>query len=166
MSLKQLRQHLKKKEHKELVDEIADLYKKFDSVKSYYQASIFNDDAGVVSKYKKIIEAEFFPKSQYANPPCRLSVAKKAIADYKKLSCSDQNMADILLFYVECGVEFTNAYGDIDEKFYNSMESVFRSACEFLIKNDLESGFQKRAEKIISGRRHPGKIRKTSSGTG
>ncbi len=30
-----------------------------------------------------------------------------------------------MLFYVECGVEFTNMYGDIDEDFYYSIESMF-----------------------------------------
>lgn len=62
MSLKLLRQYLRKKEQKELIDEIADLYKKFDSVKSYYQASVFDDDQGVLEKYKLLIEYEFFPE--------------------------------------------------------------------------------------------------------
>ena len=150
MSLKLLRQHLRKKEQKELIDEIADLYRKFDSVKSYYQASVFNDDQGVLEKYKQIIEYEFFPKSIHAEPPCRISVAKKAIADYKKLSCSDVNLVDIMLFYVECGVSFTNDYGDIDERFYNSMASVYVNACIFIHKNNLESRFQPRALTIVT----------------
>lgn len=150
MSLKQLRQHLRKKEHKELIDEIADLYKKFDSVKSYYQASVFDDDQSVLNRYKKIIEAEFFPKSKYAEPPCRLSVAKKAISDYKKVSCSDKNLADIMLFYVECGIEFTNTYGDINERFYSSMQSVYASTCEFIVKSNQEREFQERAQNIVT----------------
>jgi hypothetical protein len=150
VSLKLLRQQLRKKEQKELIDEIADLYKKFDSVKSYYQASVFDDDQGVMDKYKQIIEYEFFPKSIHAEPPCRISVAKKAIADYKKLSCSDANLVDIMLFYVECGVRFTNDYGDIDERFYNSMASVYVNACQFIHKNNLESGFQTRALAIVT----------------
>jgi O-methyltransferase involved in polyketide biosynthesis len=127
VSLKLLRQYLRKKEQKELIDEIADLYKKFDSVKSYYQASVFDDDQ-----------------------PCRISVAKRAIADYKKLSCSDANLADIMLFYVECGVSFTNEYGDIDERLYNSMASVYVNACQFIHKNNLESRFQPRALAIVT----------------
>ena len=61
MSLRLLRQYLRKKGQKELIDEIADLYKKFDNVKSYYQASVFDDDQGVLDKFKQIIELEFFP---------------------------------------------------------------------------------------------------------
>lgn len=150
MSLKLLRQHLRKKEQKELIDEIADLYKKFDSVKSYYQASLFDDDQGVLDKYKQIIEYEFFPKSIHAEPPCRISIAKRAIADYKKLSCSDANLVDIMLFYVECGVMFTNDYGDIDGRFYNSMSSVYLNACLFIHKNHLERMFQPRVLGIVA----------------
>jgi len=150
VSLKLLRQYLRKKEQKELIDEIADLYKKFDSVKSYYQASVFDDDQGVLEKYKQIIEYEFFPKSIHAEPPCRISVAKRAIADYKKLSCSDANLADIMLFYVECGIEFINDYGDIDERFYNSMASVYVNACQFIHKSNLESRFQPGALAIVT----------------
>jgi len=150
VSLKLLRQYLRKKEQKELIDEIADLYKKFDSVKNYYQASVFNDDQGVLEKYKQIIEYEFFPKSIHAEPPCRISVVKKAIADYKKLSCSDANLADIMLYYVECGVEFANECGDIDGRLYNSMASVYVNACQFIHKHNLKSRFQSRVLAIVT----------------
>ena len=32
--------------------------------------------------------------------------------------------AELLMTYVEKGAEFTNAYGDIDERFYSSIESA------------------------------------------
>lgn len=149
MSVRQLRQHLSKKSDKELVDEIADLYKKFDVVKGYYQASVFSDDLGVLDKFKKIIASEFIPHSRYAEPPCRLSVAKKAISNYKKVSCSDKNLADIMLYYVECGVDFTITYGDVDDRFYRSMESMFASACGFIVKNGQENLYSTRAKAIV-----------------
>ena len=39
ITLTELKKHLRKKSDVELVEEIADLYKKFDSVKEYYRAS-------------------------------------------------------------------------------------------------------------------------------
>jgi hypothetical protein len=57
----------------------------------------------------------------------RGSVARKAVSDYKKVSASKFGLADVMLYYVEMGVQFTNAYGDIDEAFYNSMESMYES---------------------------------------
>ena len=55
-----------------------------------------------------------------------------------------------MLFYVECGVEFANEYGDVDERLYNSMASVYVNACEFIHKNNLEGMFQPRALAIVT----------------
>jgi hypothetical protein len=37
-----------------------------------------------------------------------------------------------MLFYAECGVSFTLEFGDIDEPFYNSVESVFSDGLKTL----------------------------------
>jgi hypothetical protein len=55
----------------------------------------------------------------------------------------------MMLFYVEQGVKFTNEYGDIEEAFYNSMESMFGKAVELICKQDLKDSFQLRCEKIL-----------------
>jgi hypothetical protein len=55
----------------------------------------------------------------------------------------------MMLFYVEQGVKFTNAYGDINEAFYNSMESMFDKAVELIRKQDLKELFQQRCQKIV-----------------
>jgi hypothetical protein len=63
----------------------------------------------------------------------RLSEAKNAISKFNKLSSDDLKTLDLMLYYVEIGTEFTNTYGDIDEKFYNSMVSMYRKvvgACD------------------------------------
>jgi hypothetical protein len=106
------------------------------------------NDAAILKKYKKIIEDEFFP--EYGFGDGRLSVAKKAISEYKKVSTNLYNIADIMLYYVEQGVQFTKTYGDIDEPFYNSMESVYSQALKFMAKHSLCSKFQNRCKKIVN----------------
>ena len=54
-----------------------------------------------------------------------------------------------MMFYVENGVEFTCDYGDIDERFYNSMESMFESTLKFIQKNNLGKDFNTRCKKIV-----------------
>ena len=57
------------------------------------------------------------------------------------------------LFYVECGIEFTNTFGDIDEKFYNDMENMYETVVETLAKKDDKEMIEKflpRLEKAIS----------------
>ena len=57
----------------------------------------------------------FFPKRGFK---LRLKDARKVISDFKKLEPDPESLADVMLYYVECGVRFTNDFGDIDEPFY------------------------------------------------
>ena len=77
-------------------------------------------------------------------------MAKKAITEYKKLTNSKINIADIMVFYVETGVRFTLEYGDIDEAFYISMESMYEKALEFIANNDLIARFNNRLLAIVN----------------
>ncbi|WP_147303525.1 hypothetical protein [Rhodohalobacter sp. SW132] len=46
-------------------------------------------------------------------------------------------IADLQLYYVETGTDITNEYGDIDERFYNSMESMLGSFCKQIQKHPV-----------------------------
>ncbi len=72
------------------------------------------------------------------------------IRELKKTTKSQTDIADIIIFYVENGVEFTCDYGDIDERFYNSMESMFESALKFIKKYNLGKDFNTRCKKIVN----------------
>ncbi len=148
ITLTALKQHLKSVSKEDLVDDIAELYKKIAGVKDFYQLKLSSpEETQVISKYKQTIENQFFPKRGYGK--AKLSVAKKAISDYKKVSISPLGMIDLMLFYVEQGVKFTNAYGDINEGFYNSMEGMYEKTIELILKYEQESIFEDRCEKIV-----------------
>ena len=55
-----------------------------------------------------------------------------------------------MLYYVECGVRFTNDFGDIDENFYISMEKMFDQTLALLKKEDILDQFNDRASKILT----------------
>jgi hypothetical protein len=104
-----LKKHLKTRSQEELINDIAELYKRFQPVKDYYQIQLApQDETQVAAKYKKIIEDEFFPARGYGR--AKLSVAKKAITEYKKVNKTIVGIIDIMLFYVEQGVRFTGAF--------------------------------------------------------
>lgn len=149
LSLTQLKVALRKKSEYELVEEIATLYKKFNQVKEYYQASFFNNDDEVLERYKKIVNAEYIEGPRNSFPKMRASVARKAISDYKKVSCSDHGLADLMLTYVEAGITCTLNYGDIDENFYISMERMFESALKYIVKQGLVSDFIHRIKRAV-----------------
>ena len=143
-----LKKYFKDCSKEDLEKDITEIFRKYPAIKEYYQTKILPQaDAEIIAKYKKIIENEFFPTRGYGN--AKLSVAKKAIADYKKICQFPENLIDMMLFYVEQGVKFTNAYGDINEAFYNSMESMFANTVELICKQDLKEVFQRRCQKIV-----------------
>ena len=150
-----LKKHLKTRSQAELIDDIAELYKRFKPVKEYYQIQLASgNDTQIIEGYKKTIENEFFPSRGFGR--AKLSVAKKALSDYKKVAVSPDSVIDLMLFYVEQGVQFTEAYGDIDEPFYYSMESTYAKAIKDMTKFGLKDTFRKRCYRIVSDTRDMG----------
>ena len=65
--------------------------------------------------------------------------------------CSNEvDTIDIMLFYVEQGVKFTLAYGDIDEAFYASMEGMYEKALSAMTELDSKNIFEQRSRKIVT----------------
>jgi Family of unknown function (DUF6155) len=147
-SLTVVKAHLKNCSKEELIADITELFKRFQPVQDYYQVKISPQAAtNIDKKYKKIIEDEFFPARGYGD--AKLSVAKKAISDYRKICTKAEEVADIMLFYVEQGVKYTNAYGDINESFYNSMEGMYEKAIQWIFKYKIQDIFAERCQKIM-----------------
>lgn len=148
MKVTELKKILKEVSKEDLTKEIIDLFKKNDFVKDYYISKYGEDDGlSLLIKHKNIIENEFFPKK--GDGKGRLSVAKKAITEFKKLSNNKQQIAELMLFYVETGVNYTNSYGDIDESFYFSMESMYEKVVNFIEANNLKKQFKDRCLRVV-----------------
>jgi hypothetical protein len=93
---------------------------------------------------------EFFPKNMRKMPS--LKAAKAMIADFKKLGNFEMSL-NLMLYYVECGDEFTNEFGDIDAPFYDSLCSVYGQFIDQLNSKsteDLYIKFKKRIDNLIS----------------
>lgn len=144
-----IKNYLNKLSKEELVAELCELESKFIIVHDYFLPKINSHGEKVLLvKYKEIIENEFFPKRGFGK--ARLSVARKAVTDFKKLHRTKESLSDIMLFYVEVGVSFTNEYGDIDEPFYESMENMYEDTAKYIYENNLWGDFEDRMKKIVS----------------
>ena len=149
ITLNQLKQYLKTISQEEANTDITELFKRFPAVKEYSQIKLYPQaETEVLAKYKKIIEDEFFPVRGFGK--ARLSIAKKAISDYRKVCNNEVDTIDIMLFYVEQGVKFTLAYGDIDEAFYASMEGMYEKALSAMTELDSKHIFEQRSRKIVT----------------
>lgn len=116
MGLTDLKKELKKLDKDKLIDLVADLYKKNKFVKEFFDFYVNPDEKELFNKYRDKVFEAFYPKR---GDNYKLKDGKQAISDFKKLGTSADSLADLMLFYVETGVIFTNDFGDIDEPFYN-----------------------------------------------
>lgn len=146
MGLADLKKELRKLDKEKLVDLVADLYKKNKSVKELLDFYVNPNEKELFLKYKDKVYEAFYPKR---DDRFKLSDGKKAISDFKKLETSKELLSELMLFYAETGVEFTNEFGDIDEPFYNSIASVYSSALTLMNKEGILDKFADRAKQIV-----------------
>ncbi len=153
MGLTDIKKELKNLDKDNLIDLVLDLYKKNKSVKEFFDFYVNPNEKELLAKYKDKVYEAFFPKR---GDRLRLSDGKKAIADFRKLGTSNDLLTDLMLFYVETGVECTNEFGDIDEPFYNSVASVYSQALTIMKKEKILDQFSDRAKKIVDDTRNIG----------
>ena len=149
LNARELRKYLEAQSHADLVTDILRFFTQFDGVKEHYSAHLnhgFSEE--LLDKYQTIIRKEFFPTRGFGK--ARLAIARKAINDYKKVSRNLPGLIDLMLFYVEMGVRYTNDYGDINEAFYNSMESVYEGMLKLIATNDLGDHYRTRCYTIVT----------------
>jgi hypothetical protein len=133
-----LRRHLDTLEKSALLTLVKNLYEASASNRDFIQARCQAGESGgeVLEKYRGKIVEQFYPARGEAK--LRLSEARKAINDYRKATGNVPGTAELLMTYVEQGAEFTHDYGDIDERFYNSVESALDELATLLLHEARE----------------------------
>ncbi|AZR72686.1 hypothetical protein BBF96_04340 [Anoxybacter fermentans] len=144
----ELKKYLSTKSDVELKKEILELFKLYPNVQEYYYLKIYPEkEEEIMEKYLQIIRDEFFPERGV--PTLRYSIMRKAISDFKKISKTPKNIAELMMSYVEFGVDFTNVYGDISARFYNSIFSMYEKTISYILKNNLQQYFKERCRKVM-----------------
>lgn len=136
-------------------------------VKDLYEAAGVNRDlvdarchpeafSGVtLEQYRGKIVEQFFPARGFGK--LKLGEARKAIRDYRKATGNLPGTADLLMTYVENGTRFTREYGDIDERFYDSMESALKELAT-LLRGEARSLYPHVRERLAQVERMAGGI--------
>lgn len=144
MKLTDLKKQLNTMDKADLIALICRLYKDSKQSQSMIDIELCGNAAEehLVVECQKQIRAAFFGKN------LSLKAARKVIGDFKKVSRNQENVAELMLTYVECGVEFTNMYGDVDEAFYSSIESVFMDYVTLLNSMAHDGCYKKHAARL------------------
>ncbi len=91
-----------------------------------------------IKPYKEIVEECLYP-DVIKQHPLDILRGKRAISQYRKAVGDPKGILELMVCYVECGNDFTCEYGDIDEKFYGSLETMFEKALQALGESDKET---------------------------
>jgi hypothetical protein len=126
------RQHLATWNKSALLALVKDLYEAAAANRDFIHARCQADDSGgdALEKYRRKIVEQFFPARGFGK--LKLGEARKAIRDYRKATGNLAGTAELLMTYVENGAQFTREYGDIDERFYSSVESALEELAVLL----------------------------------
>lgn len=132
----------------ELEAEIKKLYSKFADVKTFYELELGDDTSDILESYKGRIHKEYFPTRGYGR--ARSSESRKVITEFKKVSVFQKDVIDLMLYRVEVMIQFSDKYGDMEEAFYNSIESSFQDACKLIKEERLEAAYKPVCKQLIT----------------
>ncbi|WP_404450987.1 DUF6155 family protein [Virgibacillus necropolis] len=125
IKIPEMKKQLKEFSQKELIGLVSDIYKLNQDVQHYLSVKFLGEETiiGLFENAMREIKYEFFPDKGFGK--MRLAKARGAITNFKKLTNDHHRTIELMVFYVETGTKFTTTYGDIDERFYDSMCSMY-----------------------------------------
>ncbi len=113
-------------------------------------------DGTAVERHRRTIIEQFYPSRGFGK--LKLAEARKAIREYRRATGNLAGTIELMLTYVETGTEFTRDYGDINEAYYDSLESVLREMTQLLRKEEpaLYPQFRERIQQLEAHADHIG----------
>lgn len=115
-------------QHKQLIELVGDLYRFSIENKKFFHAR-FSLGEDPLESYKHIIQKSLHPSLE----DDEILDIKSATDEVNKYSKAVDNLggeAELMVFFVESGNNFTLDYGDIDQDFYSAMLDMYGSAIE------------------------------------
>ncbi len=97
-----------------------------------------NRVGGILERYRDRIIDQFFPASGFGK--LKLGEARRAIREYRTATGNLSGVAELMMTYVESATKFTREFGDIDERFYASAESVLIELAS-LLRGEAEEAY-------------------------
>lgn len=146
----QIKRELRKLEKEKLVSMIMDCYKMSGEVRDYVN-NVLNPAEAIENLYNKAksqILNEFFPK--HGSNKFKITHAKKAITEFKRLTQDEERTLDLMIFYVEMGVGYAHFNRNPGEYFFESLVSMYGKALNELIgRVDSYAPYYERLRNII-----------------
>jgi hypothetical protein len=153
-----IRRHLDVQSKPALLALVKDLYDASSTNRDFLRARVQAEagDGTAVERYRRTIIEQFYPSRGFGK--LKLAEARRAIRDYRKATGNLVGMIDLMLTYVENGTQFTRDFGDVNEAYYNSLESVLGEMTKLLLKEQpaLYPQFRERIQALAAHADHIG----------
>ena len=109
------------------------------------------DGEKLLREYLQKIKLEFFPDYMTRDSFPRMGWMKTLIRDYRKGTGDVIGTVELMVTFQEEGMKFTMEYGDINERFYDSLLSGMNDLAKILTKEapDLFPSFRDRLVAIV-----------------
>ena len=139
--LSEIKKRLKGKSEKQLISLVSGCYKLSDEVKFYLSTKLMeNEQEGqrIIEELKDELYYAFW--RERGNEPIipDLKRAKKVISDLKIITNNPEIIISFMLGYIDHGISFSCKYGDMCEKYYNSIEKMFESMTKIILENSKQ----------------------------
>ena len=149
MSKAKLKKYLQTLSKEQVIEVMIELYDARKEAKEYLEFYLAPDSNAELEKCKKAIRQEFFPTRGFSEKPS-FTKCRKVISDFQKLKPDPVCVADLMLFYIEQGCEYTVTFGDMWEQYYTTLESNFNKAMKFIFMHGLLATYYERIEKLLN----------------
>ena len=140
MSKAKLKKYLQTLSKEQIIEVMLELYDARKEAKEYLEFYLAPDSNAELEKCKKAIRQEFFPTRGFSEKPSFAKCRKKP-----EPTC----VADLMLFYIEQGCEYTVTFGDMWEQYYTTLENNFDKAMKFIFIHGLLAAYYERIEKLL-----------------
>ncbi|PKM70260.1 MAG: hypothetical protein CVU94_00165 [Firmicutes bacterium HGW-Firmicutes-19] len=150
-TITKLKKDLKKLEHAELVEILADLFKNDGKVQKILTSRFIGEvyQREMFDRYKEHIDNIFFPKRLNSTPSIKKAKAK--IEEFKMIG-SIEMILNLELYTIECGFEFASTVGWENEDFFDvlcRMYSNFVNESDKIQDVEIQSEMSKRIKKML-----------------
>jgi hypothetical protein len=146
-----LRKYLKTLPEEVCREQILELWDRFPAVRDYFSSRLAaGGGSEILYKAKAAIAREFSRVSSVGRP----AVARKIITDFRASHVRTEALIELLLFYVDVGVEYITGLGDDHPT--SSVVTSFREALELASREDLIEVLQPQFEAVVGRARGAG----------
>ena len=127
---------------RELIDLVRDLYRLNSGNRRYLHTRLLDPDSELQWYKRRVVDSVAPDVKPYGRCRVRLSEAKNAIREYRLASSDPRGTLDLMLTFVEQGIEHYMDFGYDDNAFFDSLGSMLDEAVQMLSEAGDETQLQ------------------------